>query len=336
MRNAFGRNVFATTRLPVRSATAATGDDDGSSLIDVDVTESLAFGADLRSTYVYNRLRAPLTNLSTFILMQGDLYAAAATAGDRLTFYLDLGIYGSGEAMVIARGPGGLYAKVGRFMPSYGLRLENHRVFVREGIGFGPREKEVGLEIGLQAGGFHLQASVLNGATDGDTPLFDDNWQKAITGRAEYIRAGRFLNVMAGASGFYNIKGASRRAGDEREGDIRAGGFVGASLGRLTYLAEADVTLQRKFTEFKWLRTYSSYQELDVLVARGVELNFNWEYNDPDLRYSQNALHRVMGGFEVFPVPHLELKAFYRRVIGRSTEPLSGSHEVFAMVHFYL
>lgn len=330
MRNRYGRNVFVPTRLAASRAAGGAG----AWLADADLTDGVALGTDARFAALYTRPRAPQTQSFSFFLMQADAYLAASPA-EPLTFLFDLGFYGASEAIVLLRSRSGLYLKAGRFMPSYGLRLESHAVFIREGIGFGPRQKDTGAELGWQRGPLHVQAAVLNGASKPDA-LLDENWQKALVGRVEIIRRGETLNLMAGASGYYNVSGVETPSTDTRAGEVRAGAFVGASLGRLAYLGEADFVEQRKFSEYKWARRYVSYQELNLLVFRGLELHLNWEYQDPDLRHSQNRFQRGMLGFEVFPVPGIEIKAFYRRVFGPDANPLSGSHEAFAMLHFFL
>jgi hypothetical protein len=67
------------------------------------------------------------------------------------------------------------------------------------------------------------------------------------------------------------------------------------------------------------IREYSlrSYQELDVLVIRGMELNFNYEVRDPSVDFESGTAHRVGAGFEVHPIPHVELKTLYRHTMAR-------------------
>ena len=142
--------------------------------------------------------------------MQADLYVAA-DLWQGLTLYYDYGAYQSFEAMGIFRhglGPKWLEGsvKAGRFMPTHGLRLENHNTFVRQDIGFGPRDKDVGLEGGLYAGPFLLQASILGGA--GEDRQIDDNREKAVTGRLEWLQRFGPLRLLLGGSVYRNETGA--------------------------------------------------------------------------------------------------------------------------------
>ena len=79
----------------------------------------------------------------------------------------------------------GGYLKAGRFTPTYGLRLPNHSLFIREDIGFGPADKDVGLEAGFRLGPVLLQAGVMSGV--GQERALDDNAEKALVGRVEWL-----------------------------------------------------------------------------------------------------------------------------------------------------
>lgn len=342
MRNRYGRYVFETTRL----SAGLPGSPDLRKLAEVDVGEALSFGADSRTAYIDQRV-PEAQGIGTIIQMQADLYVAA-DLWQGLTLYYDYGAYQSFEAMGIFRHGLGLkwlegYVKAGRFMPTYGLRLENHNTFIRQDIGFGPRDKDVGAEVGLYAGPILLQASVLGGA--GEDRQIDDNREKAATGRLEWI--GRFgpLRLLAGGSVYRNETGALTdimgTEVDSRSDNLRFGGHWGVALGRFAYLGEVDRVKVDPFAgnpQGQKTNSYQSYQELDALIIRGLEVNFNYEFREPDLDRESGRLHRLAGGLEFYPVPFVELKVLYRQSLGSgpAVAEQDGVKEFIGMAHLFL
>lgn len=344
MRNNYGRYAFAPTKLPL----AFPGSSALRIPLQTDIGDAVSVGADARSAYLDQSPRQG-DGLHSFFQMQADLYVAAKPF-NQLTLYYDLGAWGgSYEAMGIWQQPvtrnTSFYVKAGRFMPSYGLRLENHNLYVRQDIGFGPRDKDQGLEVGGQFGPVLIQLSALNGSA-GERQL-DENKSKAFVARAEAIgRLGAF-RLMLGGSFYRNETGSLTDQGgtsiDARSKQTRFGFFGGAAIGRLTYLADMEFVHLDPYpgnrSDSK-IRSYQTYQEFDVLLIRGLELTFNYEFRDPNLDLRSGVVHRVAFGFEVFPMPYLELKALYRRSIvsgpsGPEVAPLDGLSELIVMAHVF-
>ncbi len=345
MRTRHGRYVYALTELPMGFPAGPN-----TPLLDLDVGDTLAFGADLRTAYVEQHpgTHAPTgaTDVRTFIPMQGDLYVAL-TAFDGLSIYFDQGVHGSYEASAMygheLGGPGIYgYARIGHFMPPYGLRLANHNVFVRQEIGFGPRDKDTGLELGLQLGPLFIQGAILSGS--GSEAFTDDNRKKAIVGRLELLGALGPLRLMLGASVYWNESGSvvdlASGPVDTRTDHLLGSVHWGAALGRFVYLGEADLVSVTPFqANTTGTREYSfrSFQELDIRLIRGLELLVNYEYRQPDLDLKSGQAHRFSGGVSFFPMPSLEIFALYRYTLGngRDEAPNDGYQELIAMVHAY-
>jgi hypothetical protein len=367
MRNRYGRYVYGPTQLPLGYPRQLGL----SAPLDVDIGSTLAFGADARVAFIEQRPRDPAaTPMRTLFQMQADLYVAA-TPFDGLTLYYDRGAYGSFEATALYQfnikspatsGCQGSdceaedddhevdvsspsfsgYVKVGRFMPAYGLRIPNHNVFTRQEIGFGPRDKDVGAEVGFYLGPFLVQAAVVNGA--GSEPMLDDNLSKGYVGRAEFLTRIGALRLMAGGSFYFNESGNKLEVRgttvDNRAKQLRAGVHLGAALGRFAYLGEADVAKvdpgeSNKSTAKE--SSFRSYQELAVLLVRGVDLTLNYEFREPNMDLKSGRAHRVAAGFEVHPVPYAEIKALYRRSFGSgpAEQAQDGFNEAIGMVHVY-
>lgn len=343
MRNRYGRYVYGPTQLPAGYPRQLGL----SGPLDVDIGDRFAIGADARGAYIDQRPGDPAEqSLRTIFLMQADLYLAA-TPFDGLTLYYDQGAYGSFEGMALyqfhLKAPGlSGYVKVGRFTPSFGLRLPNHNVYTRQEIGFGPRDKDVGVEVGVNVGPLLLQAAVVNGT--GPEQLLDDNKKKGGVGRAEVLLKAGALRLLVGGSFYLNASGNRTEVRgtvvDSTSQQWRAGVHLGAALGRFAYLGEALVGKVQPGELNKQLPkefSFRSYQELAVLVVRGFDLTLNYEFREPDLDLRSGRAHRLSAGFEFHPVPYAEIKALFRHSLGSgpAEEKQNGSNEAIAMVHVY-
>ncbi|MCP4446137.1 MAG: hypothetical protein GY811_12440 [Myxococcales bacterium] len=341
MRNRYGRYVYGPTRL----AMGYPGK--GTHLLDLDIGDTLSFGADARLAYIDQRSAAPDTaDVSTFLQMQADLYAAARPY-EGLTLYFDRGSYGSFEAFGLYENNLGSpdfagYAKVGRFMPTFGLRLPDHRLFIREEVGFGPRDKDAGAEAGLFLGPVLLQFGVLNGVASERN--FDDNTDKAMTARAELQHSFGPARFTLGASGYRNNAGSRTEVAmtvvDTRTKQLYGSVHWGLGLGRFVYFGEAllgKLTPGSENIEAVKNRNFRSYQELDIRLVRGLDLNLSYEFREPDLETKSGRAHRPGIGVEFYPMPGMELKVLYRHSIGSGVaeESIDGLHELISMVHMF-
>ncbi|MFB6373466.1 MAG: hypothetical protein ABEN55_10200, partial [Bradymonadaceae bacterium] len=315
-------------------------------------------GGDLRGAYFFTRPgeRTPTNpGTSTFFLMQADLYLTGQLS-DYVTVSFDYGKTRIEAFGMVHTADRDLWLKVGQFVMPYGLRYANHKVFVRETTGFNPagdyRGLDTGLEAGASLGPFNLIAAVANGKPPGGSSALDDNESKAVYAKAEYRLGGDGLKLRTGLSGALNLagrqiitseNGTRSLVEDTRVYTRQAGAYIGATLGRLTYLGEVDVTQRVDYsTDRNSLKTtterelgYSSFQELSFLVVQGLDVQTMLEYRDPSLRYTGPSITRVGGGFEFFPLPMMEWKLLYRHTLARQL-PVDGTHELFTYLHFFL
>ncbi|MCC7539029.1 MAG: hypothetical protein IT379_22580 [Deltaproteobacteria bacterium] len=347
-RNAFGR-VFARTWLPWRATASPSVPTAGPSragfdpigAFDGQLTEWLAVGADVRAAYLWvrpDRGIPPATRpeiTSSFFLMQGALYADAAL-GPHVTMMLALNVYAGVEGWALARlrpepSPWNLYLKAGRFMPPFGLRDVQHQLYTRGGIGFGNADRDTGLELGALLGPLSAQVALLNG-TFGDAALdvhgSEATWfRKAIAARLALRMAAGPLRLTAGASFYYGGNGAqanplfggalpAAQAGDVAAGvdELRAGGFVAASLGRLAYQAEL-VVVRDSFVRSSVapITGHASAQELSFVPVQGLDVLTTLEFRDRDVELTGDWSARLGFAVELFPFPFTELRLMVRR-----------------------
>ncbi len=273
--------------------------------------ERVAIGANLR---LRNRTRfAAHTHLgddhydtpaaNTFDVPEGNLYVRADAIPDRLVLYVDETVSpeaaSNREAYVMVRAArGAFYAKAGRFLLPFGLRVPDDTVYIRQESGFNYANQDLGVEFGVDLRPLSAQVALTNGSQGAS----DDNLLKQVTARTEFVWAwGR-----VGASFSWND--ASRDAFSFHS--FTTALHAGARLGRLILLGE-----------ILWIRgvgdaqTYDQggfYVEADFEAYKGLYLLGTFEGFDPEMAMANNERDRFTAGVSWFPIPYLELRAIYR------------------------
>lgn len=356
MRRSFARDVFEIDQLVPEWG----GRDDGP-LFDPVVGDVLSFGADFRFAFLWqgdeNETTTPaaraglyvgLPTDQTFFPMQADIYIAAEL-GEHFTLYTDLSLLGSFEAFGLAHDlPGGLYLKAGMFYPPYGTRLPNHSSSVRQPIGFDPRGKDAGVELGITQPWLDLQFAVQNGESAGSSIDLTDG--VSVTARAAFILNTDRLRLHIGVSFFRSVDQRTAPLGPD-DADIRAdvteirtGPFLYFSFGRFAYVGEAAFRLIADETTLDASGNASdsgqfvTYQELNLLLFRGLELTGTYEFMDRDIERRTSPddnVHRFGAAFELFPAPYVELNLIYRRYRARRDRPEDGQNEIIAFAHLF-
>ncbi len=322
MRNDYGRNVYAANVLPLTTKAgeiAPTIDLSWEPMEGVGVSA----GADMRIAFLQvdtEYVIDPATNevfrlptILSFFLMQDDLYAAVEL-GEKWSFYLDYGVAsGSMESFALYRpGVADSYVKAGLFMPPYGLRVPMHRTYIREeALGLEPNLRDAGIELGAFPGPLEISVALINGLGGGEG--FNPDSKFAVTGRADVSGGGQKLRGTLGVSGWFEPGGeVDLDDNDLRTYDIRAGFYAMASTGRFTYLTEWDWRRTTDRAAGTQVDMFVGYNELDVLIRQGLDLQLFFEYWDPDIALTPNVLMRPGLGLSAFLTPNTELQLFYR------------------------
>jgi hypothetical protein len=283
-RNDFGA-TFGQTQLPATVGTAVSR-----RLGDV-----FAVGFDLRAfaTGFFEDVD-PRVSLD---MDEAQAYAEARLLDRALAFYLDqtVGPNRSASREVFAlleRLPLNGYAKVGKLLLPYGLRLKDDAEFVRDRTGFTFATPDLGAEVGIEPGPLQLVLAV----TNGEQGAVESNSGKQFTSTAQVVTR----RVRLGAS-------ASRNEGVARRDVV--GGFGGLSLGPLAVLGEVDLIRDR--TPAGTLERLAGYVEGDWLLTRGVNAKVTYGYFDRNLDVDQDHRYRARFGLEVFPYAFVQLSGFY-------------------------
>lgn len=258
--------------------------------------------------------------------MQGDVYLNFKLA-KKVNIYLDKGLYSGFEIYGLLNIlPGNGYIKIGKFLPNFGTRLDDHRTFIRDKTGLSPesgRAELTGGEIGFSPGQFTLTGGFYN-AADGFGASVSKN--KAFLGRIDGIfKLSEDMNIGLGVNAFTKEAGVSTRT------DL-FGGMGSFSYRDLSIMGEVDL-IQRKISGIKTTGIIS-YVEADYVATPGLDLKLMYEFYDPDKKLKTGSMSRVSFGFEFFPISGVEVRPLYRIMTEEPTNIKNNEFNLF--VHFYL
>ncbi|MEK6606571.1 MAG: hypothetical protein AABZ30_02820 [Myxococcota bacterium] len=356
IRTAFARNVFARQWLALPAGAEAMDE-----AFSPDIGRHIAIGTDVRPGYLWQNSPDPaFSDTSSLVTMQADLYVHAR-ASPKLALYWDQGVYGGFETFVLVRPLGeregwDFYVKAGHFVIPFGVREANHTIWTREAVGFGPRDRDNGAEVGFGLGRFSAQLAVVNG-TYGDAFLDAGGtrelrvFDKAVSARMVFRARAGPLRVWHAASILYNdnvsqqsplflpalFPGSQGEAIPYGVNEWRFGGFLGLGLGRLGYAGEIVVVRDSFAAGIPTIVGYTSYQELAVTLFQGLDLVGTYEFADSDIEFERGRVDRRGGAIEFFPFPFLELRGMYRHSVGAKEWLLGGARDdVEIMVHLFL
>jgi hypothetical protein len=283
-RNDFGA-VFGQTQLPLTAGTPLSRR----------VSDVFALGFDLRASATgFFRDVDPRV---AFDLDEAQVYVEARLLDRALAFYLDQTVGPNRAASrevfaLVERLPLNGYAKAGKLLQPYGLRLKDNAEFVRDGTGFTFATPDLGVELGIEPGPFSLVLAVTNGEQGG----VESNSGKQVTSTAQLVT--RRIRLGASAS---RIEGAGRK-------DV-VGGFGGLALGPLAVLGEVDLVRER--VTGVTVERLAGYVEGDLLVTKGLNAKVTYGYFDRNLDVAQDERFRMRFGLELFPRAFIQLSGFY-------------------------
>jgi hypothetical protein len=298
------------------------------------------------------RLAALLSRSSLFFPMQFDVSTALHPV-HHVTAFANVGVRGraSGygdtfddnhtpyfrEAFVLLHeAPFNSYVKGGRFVPSYGLRLDDHTSRIRREFeldGSLPESRVTGVEVGAAPNYPFVQAAYFRMASRARVPdpwdIFDvdEGWGVALN--AGYRNEGWTLAASA----------LARRRPLEEGGDTDTYGVYAAinpwhyarSL-PLTYQVEYDIGSRQRASGTQ-ANLSAFYHELDWLVWNGVNVLIAHDWSDPDHEVRDDDTHRVQGGVQIVPYPGVSVDARVRALLLPRGE--GSDADVFLQLHLW-
>ncbi len=292
--------------------------------IDPEIANRILIGTDFRTIYTYANEDAPAT-VKDFFQMQGDIYINFQM-DDQLSLYYDQGISSSYELFGMWQGlPLTGYVKLGRFVPSYGWKFDDHTMFVRSELGFfPPTNSDVGVEFGISPKRLDVQFAVVNG-NRGSTS--DDDRKLATVLNATYRGHTGPFGWAAGVSGYWD---------DGEVANYGTGGTFGyLTWRRFEWLAEVDWTRDDPQGEGHTTGLVTS-NEVSFLVRRGFEVLATYDFVDPDWNLQTGTETRWGGGVFVMPRPFLTLEALVRSTTFDTGVDVIGTDYWETLVQFHL
>jgi len=262
--------------------------------------------------------------------------ARGRTSGYSATFESDHSFYFREAFVMLHEAPYQSYLKAGRFVPSYGLRLDDHTSRIRREFeldGALPESRVTGIEAGLAPNYPFLQASWFRMTSRARVPdawnIFDldDGWGTAVNGgwRDEFwTLAGSWL---------------MRRRPLDEGGDTDTYGVYGA-LNFWQRWRGVPLTWQGEYDRGSFQRASGSgadkaafYQELDWLVYNGVNLLVAHDWADPDREVRDDESHRLQFGLQWTWYPGVTLDGRIRSLLPSGGG--SGS-DLFLQLHLWI
>lgn len=292
--------------------------------IDPQIAERILIGTDFRTIYTYSDENAA-TTVKDFFQMQGDIYIDFQM-DDQLSLYYDQGISSKYELFGMWQGlPLTGYVKLGRFVPSYGWKFDDHTMYVRDDLGFfPPANSDVGVEFGISPKRFDVQFAVLNG-NRGSTS--DNNRKFASMLNAAYRGHTGPFGWSAGVAGYWQ---------DGNESNYGTGGTYGyLTWQRLTWLGQVDWTLEDPQGEGHTTGFVMS-NEVSYLVRKGCELLATYDFSDPDYNLETGAKTRWGGGVMVMPRSFVTLEALVRATTFDAGVDVTGNDYWETVIQFHL
>ena len=321
MRQTYGVQ-YGRDQLPVPAWSSAFDIDDFSNVL----TNFLGVGADFRTLFYYRQLGDTASD-NRLVQMQGDLYLNFRVAKN-VGLFLRKGLYSGFEVfglfnLLPAHGS----IKIGKFVPNFGTKVDDHTAYIRTYTGFRPEidsPELTGGEVAVSPGPLTITGGFYN--ADAGADFGGLNNKKAFLGRAEGLFSlGTGVNLGLGGDVFTK----QNVAGDRK---TLMGGFGSFSYGLLSVFGEAD--LIRNTTLGNTVTGLVVYIEGDYMVTQGVDLKLAYDFYDPDKDLKTGAFSRYSVGVEFFPMGGLGVRPIYRILTESPSNKTQNEFDL--MFHIYL
>lgn len=297
---------------------------------------------------------ATLVSASTLVFpMQADL-AAALHPVEHLTVVANVGARGrtSGLSDVIDdpstpalregyillhEAPYLAYAKVGRFVPAFGLRLDDHTTLTRRlfEMDVSLLESRVsGVEIGANPNYPYATLSWFRSSPyEGSPPAF--NLFDELNGSGAVLDAGyRSEGWSLGGSYLWRRRLAPQRLIHDATSFALYGSlnpWRWRANVPLTWMGEVDFG-ERARASGRHTRLAAAYHELGYRLGNGVDLFVAQDWGDPDREVVDDESMRYSGGVKVTPIPGITVDARVRTLLPAGD---SAGTDLFVQVHLW-
>jgi hypothetical protein len=294
MRNGYGALFSSTEISPLLEEMSEAALD-----FSADLGPSISVGADFVASNETTTASGGSNRQNTFAVESGNLYIHARLLPGRMSLYIDETLAPGGaasrEAFMLLEGlPASGYAKIGRMLLPYGIRMWDDDAFVRRVTGFNFDNQDLGVELGFEPGPLSLAVAVSNGTQGGR----DNDASKQLSSVATWWQG----PIALGASFAYN----SPPGGEQ----LVYGPFASASFGPLTWTGEADWIAETSVAGDN--DQFVAFTSLDLWVRQAINVRAAFDFHDPFDSVSEDERSRVSLGVEAFLTPFLTGSVVYR------------------------
>ncbi len=327
---------YGRDNLPMTTWSESTGIED----LLANLPKNFSVGADFRTLYMYNGI----DKTGSFFQMEGNLYFDLRL-NKKVRIYASKGLYSGFEAFGLAKVlPLEGYVKVGKFLPAYGMRIDDHNAFIRGGryslafasaipqgypggLRFGERGEDTGIELGFAPSIFTINAGVFNGTPGGGLTGVVGSKNYAVVLRGEAMLPTETVNATIGGS-FYNHPNPFSPGKTQFYG---AFGSLGI-MKNLTLIGEVDWAVST--VAGKEVTGRMLYSELDFEIMQGLDFIGGYEFYDPDLKLENGSVSTITIGASVIPLSGVEVRPLYR--LNKETPTELTNNEFQFLFHFFL
>lgn len=240
-----------------------------------------------------------------------------------------------------------MYVRAGFFTLPYGLLVEDHTSFIKEGrvesgtrgfdeVGIGAklfsvRYKDSGIEAGLSGRPWFLNVAITGGVIGQEeraVPSQQGGTKKAITRRGGYISK----NFAIGASMYTNDNDVVDRR------ILRYGAFGWAKAGKFVMLFEHDEGEEEQFKVSGSTQLSASYLEL-IYASKFPGQNWNsftklrYERLDPNRSVDGDLLQRWVFSYKFVPLEYISVETFYR--LNKEQPKELNNDDIYVLTHLY-
>jgi hypothetical protein len=300
------------------------------------LNKNISVGGDVRIAHSDNDLKTS-TSANKFLAMEGNLYVNAKI-NEKLNVFVSAGLqsmqapvknefYGLLSNITDAN----IYFQAGKFSPNFGIRIPEHRAYQRLYLLGTPYDADAGLQLGISPGDFNMSVGVFNGL---QIDFFDTDLNKMFVASADYTFHFKDdkIHWNLGTSFYNNPFRKPDAQGDMMDANQKSfNGFTKFGFfDRVALLGEVDFIENQETNVFR--RGMYHFGELNIRVARGVELRGQYEMRDPNRDVTDDEIKRISAGFAVFPMQGMEVESMIRFV---NETPSVDNNEYQFLFHFY-
>jgi len=284
------------------------------------ISDNISIGLDYRTQYIYSQSikRTYFQNMTAALYTNFALTKQINLVG-KYDFVNELW-EGYGVASIL---PGNGYVKAGVYTPNYGIRMDDHTAYTRQGLIFSPFYREAGIEVGFYAEDW-LYASASAGSNLSDVT---SNYTKdpTYTARLEFTpRFGEVGLMIGGSYAAVKLEGATGTLNTNMYG-----GFFGFGYDEFSLLAEYDIANDLSSSDVKsnMLMVEAAYG-----ILTGLDAVVRYDRIDRNADVDSDEISRMIFGFEFHPYSFIEVRPQYRLVM---EDPSVDNDSFVLQLHFW-